>query len=69
MKFIIISVLVLVFLIYLLIISYKKRWNLKNYDDKDRFAKLATFEYYFWIIVVIIALVGLIFSKIFQFFE
>jgi len=69
MKFIIFPLLGLIALIYLLIISYKKRWHLKDWSNESSLSQLASFRYYSWIIVFIIALFGLLYKGVMGFFS
>ena len=69
MTFIVFTFLVLVALIYLLVLSYKRKWNLKDMENKSSLAILSTFRYYFWLIVLIITMICLIYNKIVDFIE
>ena len=69
MKFIILPLLGLLALIYLLIISYKRRWNIKDWSNQSPLSQVSSFGYYFWIIIFIIALIGLLYKGVMDFFS
>ena len=62
MKFILFPFLALILLIYLLIVSYKKKWNLKVSNNQSPLSRLSTFRYYFWLIVLIITMICLVYK-------
>lgn len=69
MKFIIFPLLGLIALTYLLIISYKRRWFLKDWSSQSPLSRVSTFGYYFWIIIFIITMAGLLYKGIMDFFS
>ena len=69
MKFIILPLLGLLALIYLLIISYKRRRNIKDWSNQSPLSQVSSFGYYFWIIIFIIALIGLLYKGVMDFFS
>lgn len=67
MKFILFPFLALILLIYLLIVSYKKKWNLKVSNNQSPLSRLSTFKYYFWLIVLIITMICLVYKGLIDF--
>lgn len=69
MKFIVFPLLGLLALIYLLIISYKRRWKIKDWSNQSPLSQVSSFGYYFWIIIFIIALIGLLYKGVMDLFS
>ncbi len=69
MKFIIFPLLGLIALTYLLIISYKSRWFLKDWSSQSPLSRVSTIKYYSWIVILIITMVCLLHKGIMDFFS
>lgn len=68
MKDIILFSLALILLLFVLFLSLKKKTFLKDFNSKDVYAKGSTFRYYFILLVLIIALISVLYTKLMDFF-
>ena len=68
MKFILFPFLALIILIYLLIVSCKRRWNLKNWDNQSSISKASSIKYYILLIGLIITMLMVIYRELTDFF-
>lgn len=59
---------VLVALIYLLDVSYKRRWNLKDWDSQSSISKASSIKYYILIIGLIITMLMVIYRELTDYF-
>ena len=67
MKFILFPLLALIALVYLLIVSYKRRWNLKDWNEQSPLAKSSSIKYYIFIIGLIITMIIVIYREVTDF--
>lgn len=68
MKFIIFPLFGLLTLTYLLIISYNRRWFLKDWNEQSPLSKSSAIKYYILIIGLIITMIIVIYREVKDFF-
>lgn len=68
MKFIVFPFLALIILIYLLIVSCKRRWNLKDWAIQSSISKASSIKYYLLLIGLIITMLIVIYRELRDFF-
>lgn len=68
MKFILFPFLALIILIYLLIVSYKRRLNLKDWDNQSSISKASSIKYYLLLLGLIITMLIVIYRELRDFF-
>ena len=68
MKFIIFPLFGLLTLTYLLIISYNRRWFLKDWKEQSPLSKSSSIKYYILIIGLIITMIIVIYREVKDFF-
>jgi hypothetical protein len=68
MKFILFPFLALTMLICLLIISYKRRWFLKDLNNQNSISKASSIKYYILVIGLIITMLMVIYRELTDYF-
>lgn len=69
MKYIVLFSLALIVLFFVLFWSLKNKKHIKDFNSQDVYAKGSTFRYYFILILLIAALIGVLYAKLMDFYN
>ena len=64
MKYIVLFSLALIVLLIVLFLSLKNKKYIKDFKSQDVYSKVSTFRYYFFLIILIVALICVLYTKL-----